>query len=75
MHSFCYSLCFSFVRSGGVFLDNGYLWYAGQLSYYWSLGAYSDTPNAYGLGFASGSVSPSYNNVRHYGFSLRCLQE
>jgi uncharacterized protein (TIGR02145 family) len=42
--------------------------------YYWSASPNSAT-NAYSLNFNSGGVNPQNNNVRGYGFPVRCVQE
>ncbi len=42
--------------------------------YYWSSTPNSAT-NAYSLNFNSGGVNPQNNNVRGYGFPVRCVQE
>ncbi len=45
---------------------------AGSNGYYWSSSLYSSSPpNAYRMGFYSGSVSPLNVSSRHYGFSVR----
>ncbi len=53
---------------------DGGLYLVGYYGYYWSASPYGY--NAYYLYFSNnGVVSPSYNNIRASGYSVRCLQE
>ena len=60
-----------FVRGG--YVGPGYaLRDAGYDGYYWS--SVSNGSNfAYSLGFVSGIVYPSYNDLRYVGQSVRCV--
>lgn len=60
-----------FIPAGFVNTDglNG----AGNYGLYWSSSPMSDGTQAYGLGFASGDLNPSYNDNRYYGRFVRCL--
>ena len=60
-----------FNPSGIVY--SGSLRYAGSGGRYWSSTAYSSASHAYGLGFSSGYVNPSYDLGRYGGRSVRCL--
>ena len=62
-----------FVRSGYLNPNGPYLYYTGNLAYYWSSTPYSDGTTAYYLRFNNSGVTPSDYNGRLYGFSLRCL--
>ena len=44
----------------------------GSRGYYWSRTAYS-AQNAYGLYMSTSSVSPAGNDIKYYGFTVRCL--
>ena len=60
-----------FVRGGDV-NPGDILYTAGYDGYYWS--SVSDSSNyAYVLGFYPVGVSPSHNNTRYYGQSVRCV--
>ena len=62
-----------FVRSGYVFPSSGRLLSAGYLGDYWS-GRANSSNNAYELYFLSSYVvTPSSNNYRYLGFSVRCV--
>ena len=61
-----------FVRSGYVYLSNGYANGVGSNGFTWSRTAISSTVARY-LGFATTSVNPSDYYDRYRGFSLRCL--
>ena len=65
----------SFVRSGAVHLNYGYVKNAGVDGSYWSRSANSNTNDAYVLYFGNGHAYPSTNTTRDSGRSLRCLQE
>ena len=60
-----------FVRGGRV-APGDYLGGAGFNGYYWSSVGRSSS-GAYYLYFFSGGVSPSSNDSRYRGFSLRCV--
>ena len=60
-----------FVRGGYVYSGN-YLSGAGNDGDYWSSVGRSSS-RAYYLLFYSGSVTPSANDTRYYGFSVRCV--
>ena len=60
-----------FVR-GGYVDPGGYLRYAGNYGRYWS-SVGRNRYDAYSLYFRSGNVSPSGNNTRYDGFSIRCV--
>ena len=60
-----------FVRGGGV-NPGTYLYNAGSYGDYWSSVGRSSS-RAYALYFYSGTVDPSYSNVRYGGFSVRCV--
>ena len=64
-----------FVRGGYVYQSTTYLFRdAGDRGYYWSSTPNSDGSYAYYLGFwSTGSIDPSYNYARNYGFSVRCI--
>ena len=55
------------------YVDSGSLRNAGNRGYYWSSTAGSSASVAYHLYFFSGSVNPSRNSLRYFGFSVRCL--
>ncbi len=62
-----------FVRGGLVHPNRQQLYNAGQIGYFWSSRVGSSTSSAYYLYFTASSVSPSNNNNRYFGNSLRCL--
>ena len=62
-----------FVRAGYVY--NGSLDGQGSYGYVWSSRAYSNSDGAYGLGFSSSVVDPSYSDDRYSGNSVRCVAE
>ena len=64
-----------FVRGGDVNQNTSALFvYAGNYGYYWSSTPVSNGTNAYILLFGTTtSIYPSNNNVRQYGFSVRCI--
>lgn len=69
---------FDFVRSGGVWFDNGsvggpHVGGLGNNGNWWSSRAYSDETRAHDLNFNASAVNPSNNNYRYSGFTLRCL--
>ncbi len=83
-YGFCFSLpshekCVlsGFVRSGRVDLGTGALRVFGYVGYGWSRTAstYSSpsSANAYYLDFNPSGVTPSSNDIRWYGFPVRCL--
>ena len=61
----------AFVRSGGVYLDYGYVNYVGERGYPWSRTAKSSR-SAYYLWMTSTDVNPSGYYSRWNGFPLRC---
>ena len=67
-------MCSFFVRSGSVWLSDGYLG-VGRYSDYWSHTANLNTAYAYYLGFGSADTNSSNFWSRYAGRSLRCLQE
>ncbi len=56
----------------GGYVGSGELYAAGSDGFYWSSTA-RDGSRAYYLYFNSSGVSPSFNDYRYYGFSVRCL--
>lgn len=54
--------------------SSGSLTYAGTRGYYWSAGPYSVYSGCH-LYFSSGGTSPTYSNLRAYGFSVRPVSE
>ena len=67
-----------FVRSGNVALNTGAMRNFGIHGYGWSriatvYGAGTWDTIAYSLNFYASGVAPSGNNVRWYGFPVRCL--
>ena len=60
-----------FARGGNV--GSGSLGNLGSYGLYWSSRAYSNSNGAYYLRFGSSRVYPSYDEVRHDGFSVRCV--
>ena len=60
-----------FVR-GGYASPGGSLGGAGVEGYYWS-SVGGDSYSAYGLVFHPYGVYPSGNDLRYYGFSVRCV--
>ena len=70
-------------HEGSLFLEaagcrdrsSGALAYVGAYGHYWSSSSYcAGSPNAGGLGFASGHVYPLLNPSRAYGLSVRCVR-
>ena len=61
-----------FVRSGYVYPNSHYLYYAGTRGYYWSSVANSSS-YAYYLDFDSSYVGPSGYGSRYLGRSVRCV--
>ena len=64
-----------FVRGGDVYQTTISLFiYAGNGGYYWSSTPDSTVNNAYYLAFGNtGDISPSSNDLRQNGFSVRCI--
>lgn len=62
----------AFVRSGYVYLNNGYANLVGSYGYYWSRTS-SSSAGAYYLYFNTSNVYPSDSFSRYGGRSLRCL--
>ena len=66
------------MRSGGVNINIGRLWYTSVNGAYWSMSTTSKPdngvaiPSAYDFDFTAASTYSSYNNYRRYGFPLRC---
>ena len=53
--------------------SNGLLCNQGSYGYYWAASPHST--NAYYLYFLSGGANPAANNIRAYGFSVRCVKD
>jgi len=53
--------------------DNAALNNVGTRGYYWS--STVNSTNSHNLYFTSSNVNPANNNVRAYGFSVRCVAE
>lgn len=63
-----------FVRSGEVYINNGYSWDMGAKNYAWSQTASKTLTNAYYFYFNNSEVSTSYGpGYRWDGFPLHCL--
>ena len=64
-----------FVRSGDVYLNDGYLRYVGHEGVYWTATAVSSAYGAYRFYLSHIWVNPLAYTNRFAGYSLRCLQE
>lgn len=64
-----------YVRGGYTDLNTGSLRSAGGNSLYWSSTTYPTATSAYGLGFNSANVFPSYDSTRFNSFSVRCISK
>ena len=63
-----------YLPAAGFRGDTGVLVNRGQSGYYWSsTSAFTDT--AYGIFFTSGSSPNSLEDIRVYGYSIRCIKE
>ena len=64
-----------FLRSGYIFMANGYMAQIGFYGHYWPHGGTAST-YAYDFDFHDSNTWPTGGPIgRYYGFSLRCLQE
>ena len=66
------SLPLAFVRSGGIYLNDGIAYYVGHALYNWSRVTKSASV-AYFFAVDPAEVYPSFSVNRGYGFPLRCL--